>query len=248
MLGRGGCAACELQSDPRMSDTAVLPQIRAEMSSDNERLRSQLAARNADITALLDRAAQYERQSRAAQDELEAVRQRMHAASVARSELEAATPPPDPPARFDHVPGQPGDHWRYPELVCLHACPFSAQARMQLLPYSCGCSANAAFLNHTQGGSSACACLSALVLPRCHPVSKSVCLSLPCCYVVMFQLQPRYTVKYRTTNEHIAHYSMHAGNQLSTVTAQQQDTGGLAGSTPHARGMRTAPQPLRRQR
>ena len=44
------------------------------MYSDNDRLRSELAARNADIKSLLERAAQYEQQSLVAKEELEAIK------------------------------------------------------------------------------------------------------------------------------------------------------------------------------
>lgn len=91
-------------------------QIRAEMYSDNDRLRSQLAARNADVSSLLERAAQYERQSRVAQDELESIRLRMHAAATTHSELDNL---PEPPMRFDHIPGQQKARPHPSELVCL---------------------------------------------------------------------------------------------------------------------------------
>ena len=71
----------------QVAPICALLQIRAEMYSDNDRLRSQLAARNADVSSLLDRAAQYERESRVAQDELESIRLRMHAAATAQSDL-----------------------------------------------------------------------------------------------------------------------------------------------------------------
>lgn len=92
-----------------------LLQIRAEMYSDNDQLRLQLAARNADVNSLLDRAVQYERQSRVAQDELETVRLQMHAAATTRSELDTL---PEVPMRFDHIPGQLGAKHHPAELVC----------------------------------------------------------------------------------------------------------------------------------
>ena len=85
------------------------------MYSDNDRLRSQLAARNADVSSLLDRAAQYERESRVAQDELESIRLRMHAAATAQSDLVNL---PEAPMRYDHVPGHSGARPHPSELVC----------------------------------------------------------------------------------------------------------------------------------
>lgn len=77
-----------------------------EMAADNERMRSQLAAQTADIAALRQRADEFERQSRAAQAELSDARLHMHASSLARSELDAlAAAAPEPPLRFDHIPG-----------------------------------------------------------------------------------------------------------------------------------------------
>lgn len=85
------------------------------MYSDTDRLRSELAARNADIKSLLERAAQYEQQSLVAKEELETIRMRMNAAEITRSELE---PLPDAPMRFDHVPGQTRLAPHPSELVC----------------------------------------------------------------------------------------------------------------------------------
>lgn len=90
------------------------------MYSDNDRLRSQLAARNADVSSLLDRAAQYERQSRVAQDELESIRLRMHNAATTHSDLDTL---PEAPMRYDHIPGQLGARTHPSELVCPYS-PF----------------------------------------------------------------------------------------------------------------------------
>jgi hypothetical protein len=86
------------------------------MHSDNDRLRLQLAARNADVSSLLDRAAQFERQSRKAQEELESIRLRMHAAATMTSALDSL---PEVPMRLDHVPVQHRAHRPHrSELVC----------------------------------------------------------------------------------------------------------------------------------
>lgn len=98
-------------------------QARREMAADNDRMRAQLAAQTADIAALRHRADEYERQSRTAQAELHDARLRLQASTTARSELDAlSAAAPEPPRRFDHVPGY-RDHTasapRHRELVRL---------------------------------------------------------------------------------------------------------------------------------
>lgn len=81
-------------------------QVRMEMAADNDRMRAQLAAQTADIAALRQRTDEYERRSRAAQAELHDARLQLQASAAARSELDAlSAAAPEPPRRFDHVPG-----------------------------------------------------------------------------------------------------------------------------------------------